>query len=68
MQQQPLQDTTTATIKALTDKINQLGSGSGGRESGHGRGQYRTLGSSRFLRNNDGGIRTTRQWNSDNCC
>ena len=33
-QQQPLQDTTTATIKALNDKINQLenGSGSGGRE------------------------------------
>ena len=39
MQQQHLQDTTTATIKALTDKINQLGSGSGGRECGHGRGQ-----------------------------
>ena len=59
MQQQPLQDTTTATIKALTDKINQLESESGGRESGH---------RSRFLRNNDGEIRTTQQWNSDNYC
>ena len=49
-QQQPLQDTTTATIKALTDKINQFESG-----SGKGRVQYRTLGSSRFLRNSDGG-------------
>jgi hypothetical protein len=49
-QQQPLQDTTTATIKALTDKINQFESG-----SGKGCVQYRTLGSSRFLRNSDGG-------------
>ena len=36
-QQQPLQDTTAATIKALTDKINRFESGSGGRGSG-GRG------------------------------
>ena len=36
-QQQPLQDTNAATIKALTDKINRLECGSGGRGSG-GRG------------------------------
>ncbi|OEU07064.1 hypothetical protein FRACYDRAFT_252167 [Fragilariopsis cylindrus CCMP1102] len=65
----PLQDTTAATIKALTEKINRLESGSGGRGSG-GRGHrgYRSFGSNSFLRNNDSGTRVTRRWDSDNYC
>jgi hypothetical protein len=68
-QEQPLQDTTAATIKALTEKINKLESGSGGRGSG-GRGHrgYRSFGSNSFPRNNDGGTRATRRWDNDNFC
>ena len=60
-QQPPLQDTTAATIKALTDKTNKLKSGSGGsRNGGRGRGDCISLGSDSFLYNNDGGTRKTR--------
>jgi hypothetical protein len=66
-QQTPLQDTTTATNKALTDKINRLENASGGRQnSGRGSG-YRSRGSNNFPRNNDG-VRTTRRWDNDNYC
>jgi hypothetical protein len=68
-QQKPslLQDTTAATIKALTDKINRLESGGGG-GGGNGRqGGYRKMGSKNYPRNNDG-IRTTRRWDNDNYC
>ena len=59
-QQPPLQDTTAATIKALTDKTNKLKSGSGGsRNGGRGRGDCISLGSDSFLYNNDGGTRKT---------
>jgi hypothetical protein len=49
----PLQDTTATTIKALTDKINRLesGSGSGGKSSR--RSGYRKIGSESFPRNNE---------------
>ena len=70
-QQPPLQDTTAAAIKALTDKIIRLESGSGGRGSGGNRGGrrgYRELGSANFPRNNDGGTRMTRRWDNDNYC
>ena len=69
-----LQDTTTATIKALTDKINRLESGSEGRGSGgrHNGGRersgYRELGSKNFPRNNDGGTRMTHRWDNGNYC
>ena len=71
--QQPLQDTTTATIKALTDKINRLESGSEGRVSGgrHNGGRersgYRELGGKNIPRNNDGGTRMTCRWDNSNC-
>jgi hypothetical protein len=61
----PLQDTTAATIKALTYKINRLENGGG---SGNGgQGGYRKMGSTNYPRNNDG-IRSTRRWNNDNYC
>jgi hypothetical protein len=55
-QQTPLQDTTTATIKALTGKINRLENGSGRRgNSGRGSG-YRPLGSDRLAVTTSQGI------------
>jgi hypothetical protein len=59
----PLQDSTAATIKALTDLINRLESGG---VSG-GRGGYRKMGSKSYPRNNDG-VRTIRRWDNDNYC
>jgi hypothetical protein len=57
----PLQDTTAATIKAPTDKINQLESGSGGGGGGSGgREGYRKMGSKNYPRWNNDGVRTTR--------
>jgi hypothetical protein len=61
----PLQDTTIATIKALTDKINLLESGGNG---GGGRGQYRKAGGQSFPANGKNGIRPTRRWDNDNYC
>jgi hypothetical protein len=61
----PLQDTTAATIKALTDKINRLKSG--GNNSG-GRGQYRKAGGQSFPSNGKDGTRLTRRWDNDNYC
>jgi len=63
-QQTPLHDTTAAsTIKALTDKVKRLESGSGGRgNSGRGSG-YRSLGSTNFPRNNDG-VTTSCRWDN----
>jgi hypothetical protein len=54
----PLHDTTAATIKALTDKINRLESGSGGGGGGgsSGCGGYRKIGSKSYPRNNDSGV------------
>ena len=66
-QQTPLQDTTAATIKALTDKINRLESGKSGKENNGKTSGYRTLGSNSFPRNKDG-IRTSRRWDNDNYC
>jgi hypothetical protein len=51
----PLQDTTAATIKALTDRTSRLESGGGGR------GQYRKAGG-------QDGTRLTRRWDNDNYC
>jgi hypothetical protein len=62
----PLQDTTTATIKALTDKINRLESGGNGGNGG--RGQYRKAGGQSFPANEKDGIRPTRRWDNDNYC
>jgi hypothetical protein len=53
----PLQDTTAATIKALTDKINWLESGGNG---GTGRGQYRKSGGQNFSANGKDGTRIAR--------
>jgi hypothetical protein len=61
----PLQDTTAATIKALTDKINQLESGGNG---GSGRGQYRKSGGQNFPANGKDGTRIARRWDNDNYC
>jgi hypothetical protein len=63
----PVQDSTAATIKVLTDKINQLESGSGGGGGNGGRGGYRKMGSKSYPRNNDG-VRTTRRWDNDHYC
>jgi hypothetical protein len=63
----PLQDTTAATIKALTDKLNRLESGGGGGRGG-GRGGYRKAGSKSYHRNNESGVRTTRRWDNDHYC
>jgi hypothetical protein len=63
----PLQDTTTATIKALTDKINRLEGGSGG-GGGGGRGGYRKIGSKSYPRNNDSGVQTATRWENDHYC
>jgi hypothetical protein len=59
----PLQDTTAATIKALTDKINRLESG-----GNNGRGQYRKAGRQSFPSNGKDGTRPTRRWDNDNYC
>jgi hypothetical protein len=61
----PLQDTTAATIKALTDKINRFENGSNG---GTGRGQYRKAGGQNFPANGKDGTRITRRWDNDNYC
>jgi hypothetical protein len=61
----PLQDTTAATIKALTDKINRLESGTNG---GTGRGQYRKAGGQNFPANGKDGTRIARRWDNDNYC
>jgi len=61
-QPSPLQDTTAATIKALTDKINRLEASAGGRGAGN-RG-----GTNTFQRNGKDGTRTTRRWDNDNYC
>jgi hypothetical protein len=61
----PLQDTTAATIKALTDKINRLESGENG---GSGRGQYRKSGGQNLPANGKDGTRLTRRWDNDNKC
>jgi hypothetical protein len=61
----PLQDTTAATIKALTDKINRLESGTTG---GTGRGQYRKSGGQNFPANGKDGTRITRRRDNDNYC
>jgi hypothetical protein len=61
----PLQDTTAATIKELTDKINRLENGGGGSNSGQG--GYRKMGSATYPRNSDG-LRSTRRWDNDNYC
>jgi hypothetical protein len=63
----PLQDTTTATIKALTDKINRLESGGNGGTSTE-RGQYRKAGGQNFPSNGKDGTRLTRRWDNDNYC
>jgi len=63
----PLQDTTAATIKALTDKINRLKSGTNG-GTGTGRGQYRKAGGQNFPSNGKDGTRPTRRWDNDNYC
>jgi hypothetical protein len=61
-QPQPQQDTTAATVKALTDKINRLeAGGSGGNRSGGSRG-----GQKHYPSNGKDGIRTTRRWNNFN--
>jgi hypothetical protein len=59
----PLQDTTATTIKALTDKITQLESGTTG---GTGRGQYRKSGGQNFPANRKDGTRIARRWDNDN--
>jgi hypothetical protein len=64
LQASPLQDTTAATIKALTDKINRLKGGNGG----GGRRGDRKAGSKSYPRNNESGIRTTRRWDNDHYC
>jgi hypothetical protein len=61
----PLQDTTAATIKALTDKINRLESGTTG---GTGQGQYRKSGGQNFPANGKDGTRIERRWDNDNYC
>jgi len=61
-QPSPLQDTTAATIKALTDKINRLEASAGNRTGGS-RGSANT-----YQRNGKDGIRTTRRWDNDNYC
>jgi len=58
---QPLQDSTAATIKALTDKINRLEAANSG--GGGSRG-----GQKNYPSNGKDGIRTTRRWNNDNYC
>ena len=60
---QPLQDSTAATIKALTDKINRLEAGNGGGGPGNkGGGKH-------FPRNSGNtGIRPARRWENDNYC
>jgi hypothetical protein len=58
----PLQDTTAATIKALTEKINRLENG------GKRRGQHRKAGGQSFPSNGKDGTRPTRQWDNDNYC
>jgi hypothetical protein len=61
-QPSPLQDTTAATIKALTDKINRLEATTGGRgDSGRG-------GANTYQRNGKDGSRTSRRWDNDNYC
>jgi hypothetical protein len=59
----PLQDTTAATIKALTDRINQLESG-----GNNGRRQYRKSGGQNFPANGKDGTRIARRWDNDNYC
>jgi hypothetical protein len=59
----PLQDTTAATIKALTDKINRLESG-----GNNGRGKYRKSGGQTFPANGKDSTRTARRWDNDNYC
>jgi hypothetical protein len=66
-QPQPLQDNTTATIKALTDKINRLESASSSNIRGNGGGGSRG-GQKNYPSNGKDGIRTTRRWNNDNYC
>jgi hypothetical protein len=56
----PLQDTTAATIKALTDE-------SGG-NGGTGRGQYIKSGGQNFPANGKDGTRIARRWDNDNYC
>ena len=73
-QPQPLQDNTAATIKALTDKINRLESGTSStkRGSGGGGGGGSQGGGKRhkgwLLPNGKDGIRNTRRWDNDNYC
>jgi single-stranded DNA-specific DHH superfamily exonuclease len=55
----PLQGTTAATIKALTDKINRLERG--GNNGGGGRGQCRKAGGQSFPSNGKDGTRLTRR-------
>jgi hypothetical protein len=66
-QPQPLQDSTAATIKALTDKINRLESASSGGNRGGGGGGSRG-GQKNYPSNGKDGIRTTRRWCNDNYC
>ena len=61
-QPSPLQDTTAATIKALTDKINRLEAGTN--TVGGGRGSSR----GDFVSNGKDGVRTRRRWDNDNYC
>jgi len=60
-QPSPLQDTTAATIKALTDKINRL-------EAGHNTGGGKGPSRGGFVTNGKDGIRTRRRWDNDNYC
>jgi hypothetical protein len=70
--QQPLQDNTAATIKALTDKINRLESGNSSTKRGGGGGGSSQGGGKRhkgwLLPNGKDGIRNTRRWDNDNYC
>jgi hypothetical protein len=61
----PLQETTAATIKELTDTINQLESGTTG---GTKRGQYRKSDGQNFPANGKDGTRIARRWDNDNYC
>ena len=60
----PLQDSTAATIKALTDKINRLEANAKGRGSGGSGGSSANT----YQRNGKDGSRTTRRWDNDNYC